>query len=171
MRPLPYIELVPENRQEFGQTVQQIATKLGIQAWWLMIVFYIETAAIRYGKIDHRITNSLGATGLIQFMPATMRSLGVSQTRLTQMSNVEQLDYVCKYLKPYAGKMRSLTDVYLAVFFPVAIGKAEDFILEARGLPAAKVAKWNPLYDLNRDGAISKREVSQKLKEFIPNGY
>ncbi|MFV0366293.1 MAG: hypothetical protein ACK5JS_07315 [Mangrovibacterium sp.] len=99
---LPYINLVSENQTEFSDKVRTIAQKLGIEAWWLMVVFYIETAANVYGKINHRITNKLGTTGLIQFMPATMRSLGVSQQQLTSMSNVQQLDYVYRYLKPYA---------------------------------------------------------------------
>src|SRR4051812_1834879 len=39
-----------------------------------------------------------GATGLIQFMPSTARSLGTSTDAMAKMTDVAQLDYVAKYL-------------------------------------------------------------------------
>lgn len=136
-----------------------------------MIIFYIETAASKYGRIDHRVTNPLGAVGLIQFMSATARSLGTTPVALKTMSNVQQLEYVLKYLTPYKGRMKNLTDTYLAVLFPAAIGKPDSFVLETRSLTAREVARWNPLYDLNRDMKITVGEIRQKLKTFIPAGY
>lgn len=171
MSQLPYIELIPENRAAFAAKVEEIARRLRIQPGWLMIIFYIETAASRYKKIDHRITNALNAIGLLQFMPSTVRGLGTTAMALKLMSNVQQLDYVYRYLAPYAGRMKSLTDTYLAVLFPAAIGKPENWILQAPGLSALKVACWNPLFDLNNDRNITVGEVSLKLKSFIPVGY
>lgn len=171
MSQLPYINLIPENRAAFAAKVEEIAHRLRIQPGWLMIIFYLETAASRYKKIDHRITNALGAIGLLQFMPATIRGLGTTAMALKLMSNVQQLDYVYRYLAPYAGRMKSLTDTYLAVLFPAAIGKPENWILQAPGLSASKVACWNPLFDLNKDRNITVGEVSLKLKSFIPVGY
>jgi hypothetical protein len=168
---LPYIDLIPENRIAFEDKVKEIAHRLRINPAWLMVVFYIETAASKYGRIDHRVTNPLGAVGLIQFMPSTIRSLGTTAMALKLMSNVQQLDYVFRYLSPYAGKMNSLTDTYLAVFFPKAIGKPDSWVLQAVGLTASSVACWNPLYDLNKDKQLTVGEIRAKLKTFIPAGY
>lgn len=169
---LPYINLIVENKAAFSARLQEIARSLGIRAAWLMIVFFIETAAAKTGVIDHRISNSAtGATGLIQFMPATAAALGTSTTRLKQMSNVEQLYYVEKYLSPYRGRMRSLADVYLAVFFPAAIGRPDNWVLQTSRLSAQTVARFNPLFDINRDGIITVGEIKNKLFQFIPPGF
>jgi hypothetical protein len=171
MSRLPYIDLVPDNREAFASRLEGIASSLGINPAWLMIIFYIETAASKFHVIDHRITNSIGAVGLIQFLSATARGLGTTPGALKTMSNVQQLEYVFKYLLPYKGRMKSLTDTYLAVLFPVAIGKPDQWVLQARNLSAREVARWNPLYDLNRDMEITVGEIREKLKTFIPSGY
>ena len=171
MSRLPYIDLVPENREAFASRLKGIALSLGINPAWLMIIFYIETAAAKFHVIDHQITNSIGAVGLIQFLSSTARSLGTTPVALRTMSNVQQLEYVYKYLLPYKGRMKSLTDTYLAVLFPAAIGKPDTYVLETRSLPAREVARWNPLYDLNRDMKITVGEIREKLKTFIPSGY
>jgi hypothetical protein len=168
---LPYIDLIPENREAFASRLRDIACRLGVNPAWLMIIFFIETAAKKYGRIDHRVTNPLGAVGLIQFMSATARHLGTTPIALKTMSNVQQLDYVQKYLLPYTGRMKSLTDTYLAVLFPAAIGKPDIYVLQTGSLSAREVARWNPLYDLNKDMRITVGEVREKLKTFIPNGY
>lgn len=165
---LAYINLIPENREMFATKVIEIAARLGIQANWLMIVFFIETAANVYGRINHRIKNALGATGLLQFMPRTLMSMGLTSETICNMSNVQQLEVVYRYLAPYAGRMKSLTDCYLAVLFPVAMGKPDQFILQTSTLSAQVVARWNPLYDLNKDMQITVGEVKAKLKTFIP---
>jgi AraC-like DNA-binding protein len=167
---LAYINLIPENREMFALKVTEIANRLGIQANWLMIVFYIETGAAVYGQINHRIKNALGATGLLQFMPRTLLSMGLTSDVICNMSNVQQLEVVYRYLAPYASRIKSLTDCYLAVLFPVAMGKPEQFVLQTATLSAQKVARWNPLYDLNKDMQITVGEVSTKLKTFIPPG-
>jgi len=85
-----YIEKVKENKTAFSDKVNQIATKLGVNADWLMLVMNAES------RLNHRIQNPVGATGLIQFMPVTGYALGTTPQRLKDMSNVEQLDYVYK---------------------------------------------------------------------------
>ena len=168
---LPYIEFITENRYAFVNKVTEISGRLGINPGWLMIVFYIETAASRYGVINHRIVNELGAVGLIQFMPATQRALGISAVELTTMSNVRQLDYVYKYLLPYSGKMKTLADTYLAVFFPAAIGKPANWVLKSANLSPETIACWNPLYDLDKDKRLTVGEITAKLKTFVPDYY
>ena len=169
MKKLLFEELILENREEFKEKLIEISEKLGIKPDDLMLVFYIETAAAKYKVINHRIQNSIKATGYIQFMPATAKELGTTTTALKNMSNVEQLNWVYKYLLPYKGKMKSVTDVYLAVFFPAAIGKSDDWVLQTPSLSAAKIAAANPGYAKN--GQIKVKYVKEKVLSFIPKGY
>ena len=110
-----------------------------------------------------------GATGLIQFMPATATALGTSVSALANMSNVEQLDYVYKYYRPYAGHMNNLYDVYLVTFFPAALGKADNWVLQTSSLSPRIIAEQNPAIDLNKDKQITvgefKRYVDLKKKD------
>lgn len=170
-KPLLYIDLIKENQADFGQKLIDISNRLNINPNWLMGVFYIETAASVRKVIDHRARNpKTNATGLIQFMPSTAESLGTTLDELCNMTNVEQLDYVEKYFKPYAKKINRFIDCYLAVFFPLAIGKPENWVIQAKNLPPEKVAAYNPLYDLNKDGKITVGEIETKLKSILP-GY
>jgi len=151
---LLYEEKIPINRTAFVAKVNEICGKLGIPSDWLMFVMNLETA----GTMSHTIVNSIGATGLIQFLPST--------AALRQMTNVQQLDYVYKYLRTYAVKFKSFEDVYCAVFYPAAIGKADDYIIGS-----TQVAKQNPLFDINKDWKITKLELRTKLISLVPNVY
>lgn len=154
--------------REFKEKVIEISMKLGIDPNSLMLTMFIETAR----TFDPAIQNKQSrATGLIQFMPATARGLGTTVDKLKEMSAIDQLDYVYKYMLPYRGKMKEFVDTYLAVFFPLAISKADDWVLETKSLPANRIASWNPLYDLNRDGKIQKSEIKKKILEFLPKDF
>ncbi len=158
---LPFIEKVTTNRQLFGEKLIQIADKLDILPHYLMIVMNNESGLNPAAKNPNS-----SATGLIQFMDSTAKSLGTTTQALRQMSNVEQLDYVYKYFKPYAGKMNDVTDVYLAVFYPYAIKQNEDYVFPAL------VTKSNKIFDLNHDTVLTKSEfrkyVNEKYNKYIP---
>jgi len=150
--------------QDFVDKVVRISKYLGINPHWLMVVMELETA----GTFDPAITNSLGYTGLIQFGDLAASGLNTNTEKLRRMDALQQLDYVQGYLKPYRGKMKRLLDVYLAVFFPVAIGKRGDFVLQTKRLSASRVAKWNPGFDLNKDQKIQVSEIEKKLLHRVP---
>ena len=165
---LKFEKYLPEDlKGDFACKVREIAKKLGVDPDWLMVVFFIETAAAVYGKINPAIKNSIGAGGLIQFLPSTARMLGTTVNDLVSMKPVKQLDYVEGYLSRYRGRMHSVSDVYLAVLFPVAIGKPDSWVLHASRLPAETVAKWNPLFDLDKNGEITVAEVKEKLNNIV----
>ncbi|MGD9930130.1 MAG: transglycosylase SLT domain-containing protein [Mangrovibacterium sp.] len=163
---LIYANKVTANREQFLEKVKYLSDKLGIDPNWLMYVMNFESG------LNHRAQNSTsGATGLIQFMPATAAHLGTTTADLLQMSNVEQLDYVYQYLRPYRGDMESLVDVYLAVFFPAAIGKPGEYVFRTSSLSAAIIAKQNPIFDLNKDQVLTKSEVEVKILANVPYEY
>lgn len=63
-----------------------------------------------------------GASGLIQFTGPAAASLGTSTAALRAMSATAQWAYVERYLLKFAGKIREPVDLYMAVFYPKAIG-------------------------------------------------
>lgn len=155
--------LIKENKGAFLSKVEEICRFLAIDPNWLMLVMWFETAR----TFDPAKVNPIsGATGLIQFMPRTARSLGTTTEALRNMSNVEQLDYVKRYLAPYAGKMKNWLDVYCAVFYPVLIGKPDSYVITSD-----IVARQNPIFDLNKDLDIHKWEIRQALQKSIPQQY
>lgn len=155
---------IKDNQSQFRLKVYDIAEKLGIDPDWLMGVMFIESS------LDHRAVNKItNATGLIQFMPYTATRLGTTTQNLLGMSNVEQLDYVYNYLKPWANKLTSLIDLYLTIFFPAGVAKPEDWVVQASTLPASLIAKQNPGYDLNRDGQITLHEIEVMILTILHN--
>jgi hypothetical protein len=57
--------------------------------------------------------------------------------------------------------------LYLATFFPVALGKSDSFIMQTNSLSASTIARQNPGVDLNKDGQITVGE----LKEYCYNKF
>ena len=162
---LPYEEKLLVDRVPFIQKLGVICVNLGIKPEWLMICMAIESAKTFTPNI---VNHDTGATGLIQFMPSTAHDLGTSCEELARMSTVEQLDYVYKYFKPWTGRMKSFTDVYLVIFFPAAVGKPDDYPLGLNPDMQARIARVNPGYDINRDNVIQKKEIKEMVTRFIP---
>jgi len=149
---------IVENKAEFLAKVQQITANLGIKPDWLMAVMAFESG------IDSKRVNSVsGATGLIQFMPSTAAGMGTSTTALKAMTNVQQLDYVYKYLTPYKAKMKTYTDVYMTVFYPAAVGKADTYVIGAAG---SQIAQQNPALR-DSTGAVTVQSVKTNFSNWV----
>lgn len=165
---LVYENKVPTSyRDDFVIKVREVSNRLGIDPNWLMAIMYTESAR----TFSPSIQNSIGATGLIQFMPSTARGLGTTTTELKNMSAVEQLDYVEKYLSVYKNKLKSYVDTYFAIFFPLAIGKPDNYVLQTSGLSSSLIAKQNPLFNTNKDGKIEVWEVKKVMLEKLPREW
>jgi hypothetical protein len=150
----------------FRARVLHMAARLPADPSHLMAVMYFES------RLNPAAVNATsGATGLIQFMPATARDLGTTVEALRAMTAVEQLDYVERYFARYAGRLSTLNDVYMAVLWPLAIGKPDDYILFASPQPAYT---QNRALDVNNDGAVTKAEacsfVARRLAEGLQPG-
>jgi hypothetical protein len=157
---LLFIDKVKLNQSAFAEKVVHIAKLLGIDPNWLMFVMNSESG------LNHQAKNPYaGAIGLIQFMPATAKGLGTSVEALAKMTNVQQLDYVYKYYLTYKSRIKNITDLYLATFYPYAMGKPDSYqIGSEKGLKYAQlVAKQNPIFDLNKDGIVTLGEWKQWL--------
>ncbi len=154
--------LVKENKEAFISKVKEVAYYLEVDPNWLMFVMWFETAH----TLNNHIQNAIKATGFIQFTPATAIGLGTTVEALKNMSNVEQMDFVQKHLARFRGKYRDFVDLYCAVFWPAAVGKPDSY-----RITSDKVAAQNPVFDLNKDGDITKAEIRAALLKQIPKGY
>jgi hypothetical protein len=139
------------------EKVRLMANHFSIPEEWLYFVFNIECKGN-----PTAVNDCSNATGLIQFMPSTALSLGTTVENLEQMSTIDQLDYVQLYLERInpSKKFNSFTDLYLAVFFPVAIGKNDAYVLGSHKDEAyiKKISHQNPAIDTDKNGSINKEE-------------
>jgi len=152
----------------FVDSVIDYSESLGIDPNWLMAVMYFETAGTFSASIRNPYSD---ATGLIQFMPTTAIDLGTTIEELARMSAEEQLYYVYSYYYPYRNRIKSYVDLYLATFFPAAMGKEDNYILQTKGISASAIADVNPVFDLNNDRRISVGEIKKVIIGKIPPSW
>jgi hypothetical protein len=126
-------------------------------ASWLMSCMAFESGETFSPSVKNAAGS--GATGLIQFMPATARGLGTSTEALASLSAVQQLDYVQRYFKPYAARIKSLPDMYMAILLPKYVGQPESSVLFSGGI----AYRQNAGLDTNRDGRVTKAEAAGKV--------
>jgi hypothetical protein len=107
-----------------------------------------------------------GATGLIQIMPNTAHGLGTTVEDLKLLTAESQLDYVEMYFLPYAKRIKTLSDMYMAILMPKFIG-ASDL---ARLFTNGTAYRQNSGLDANNDGTVTKREATAKVAAELAKG-
>jgi len=152
--------------QDFIERVKEIAKKVNLDYKLILATMKHESGL----NPSAQNPNSY-ATGLIQFMPSTAKSLGTSVSELKNMSALEQLDYVEDFYMNHkrAGltpKVKSVEDSYFLVFYPRAVGETDDFVLgsEVSDDRVETIAKQNSGFDKNKDGEITRGEVKNFIK-------
>jgi hypothetical protein len=152
----------------FLSEVRAICTRLNwdtVQhANWLMACMAFESAETFSPSI--RNAAGSGAVGLIQFMPATAHYLGTTDAALASMTSVDQLAYVEKYFEPFARRIKSLSDMYMAILLPRYIGLPDDAALFSQGA----AYRQNSGLDMNRDGKITKGEATALVQKKLERG-
>lgn len=156
--------------QVFRDRVRLMADQLGMPqdgSSWLMSCMAWESA--RTFSASVRNAAGSGATGLIQFMPDTARDLGTTNTLLSAMTAEQQLEYVAKYFKPYAGKLQLLSDCYMVILWPAAVGKPDATILWNKGTRPTTY-KQNAGLDGDHNGEITKAEAASRVHDLYVEG-
>lgn len=145
--------------------MQNISDKYGFPVEWLANLINHESA----GTWNPNITNSIGATGLIQFMPNTAEGLGTTTSNLRNMTFSQQLDYVDSYLfqafnnrgvLSSNGKVSNTfaqSDLFMLIFYPKSVGQPDyifpDNVQRANGVATPKQytqkALKNAFFDLS----------------------
>ncbi len=153
----------------FRDRVQDIAHQLIIDPSWLMACMAFESG--RSFRADVRNAAGSGAVGLIQFMPSTAQALGTNTDALARLSPESQLAYVYMYFQPRAGRLKSLGDLYMAILWPAAIGKPEDYVLFDRAdANHPKRYVQNAGLDFNKDGQVTKEEAAWRVRRELAIG-
>jgi hypothetical protein len=156
--------------KEFILGVRDIAKRLEMPtegANWLMACMAFETGE----TFSPTIKNGAGAPyyGLIQFGDAAAKDAGTTLEALLKMTAVEQLEYVYRFFKPYTGKLKSLSDCYSRIIWPVAVGKPEDYVIfDQKVRPTAYLQ--NKGLDINKDTIVTKAECAAKVQEKYVRG-
>lgn len=154
---------------EFRVRVREIASDLGCSPDDLMTCMAWESG--RSFRPDVKNMAGSGATGLIQIMPSTARGMGTTTAALAKMTAVQQLDWVERYFRPYRARLKGLADLYMAILWPVAVGKPSSFVLFDKN-DTAHPARYrqNAGLDVNRDGKVTKAEAAAKVMKLLPEG-
>lgn len=134
------------------------------------------------GKI---ISKGSRAVGLIQFTQSALQAIGEFKSgtgfdklhelklKLAKMGEVNQLDYVKKYFEDSKAKIKSPEDIYLHVFAPKGVGKADDFVLYESGTKeysqnASVDTKSTGIY--KDDKKIQRSEILERYHNSVKEG-
>ncbi|MGB0839502.1 MAG: transglycosylase SLT domain-containing protein, partial [Chitinophagales bacterium] len=151
----------------FEKKVRKVSYDLAVPPEWLMAVMHSES------RFDASVANhkGSGATGLIQWMPATAKDMKVTVEKLRNMNHVQQLDYVYTYLNQKRKQYhdyRSLTDVYLAILYPKAMGENYCYTLYAA---PSKEYEMNKGLDINKDKRVTVQDIDERMKKKYKTAY
>lgn len=150
-----------DQRASLAKAAQQI----GIPVDWLTTVISFESGG-SFSPSKLNLAGS-GAFGLIQFMPNTAQNILRTGTREEAvqrgkaMSFDEQLQkMVVPYFKSYTGRLNSLNDVYLAIFYPAAMNQEDNWII---GRAPTKVYSQNAGFDKEGKGYVTRGDVTRTI--------
>ena len=153
--------------KEFRDEIANICAGFGWteqHANWLMACIAFESGETFSPSIKNAAGS--GATGLIQFMPSTALAMGTSVAQLATMAPEQQLQYVRAYFRPYARKIKTLPDMYMAILLPKMVGAGPHAVLFNRGV----AYRQNSGLDSNKDGMVTKQEASAKVQAKLLRG-
>lgn len=172
---------------EFYKKLTKICSELQMKPEDLLLIMKLESG------ISPTAHNPSGnASGLIQFMPSTLKNMGYTDghEKFRTLDAIAQLDYVKAYIeqnmKLNGGPFKSAARCYVSIFFPVALGlpgiQREDMstpIVSADGTQPkyksvspsfiAKAYAQNKGLDTDKDGIISYGDLDRKLQSLKNN--
>lgn len=142
-----------------GSRLGELAAAHGWDPNAIAAVIRIESG----GKPD-AVNKQSGATGLIQFMPETAKSLGTTVEDLRSMTALGQLDYVERYFEKTLGGVvpTDPADYYMATFMPAYIGRDDSDVIAVKG---EKVYDQNTGLDVTKDGELTVGDVKTTFRK------
>ena len=157
----------------FEQKVMQVSQSLDIAPEWLMAVMCAESGFNPASK-DVR---TKGNVGLIQLSVPSVKKLNRRLGTKLYMKDIQkmpahyQLDLIHEYLSMVQekyGKIRSLTDCYLAIIHPKGMGQDYCYAISS---------EWTKNYTLfrqmddNQDGIVSISDVDRQMRRAYPTAF
>ncbi len=164
---LIYIDLLPvsdSEKSQFQGKVKAIANKYGFNPNWLMAVMYFETG----GQFKTGYYTTSGAVGLIQFTDVAAKSIGTTKGFLSNLSHIDQLTYVDRYLSYWkiTGRISSFVDLYLVVFAPSFVGRASNTVIYST--PSSAYERNKRAFDKANKGFITVGDVANTIARYLP---
>lgn len=165
--------------RDFYKKLDKISAEVGMNPRDLLLVMYSESGL--QSSIVNKDKINGGAVGLIQFMPDTLKGLGVPKSEIKDFGNKpaeDQLDYVKKYIKgqmSFVGRpFKSASEYYHANFFPKTLKRwiGSDPIENANTIVVSRNSKdgveraaynANKSLDSNNDGIITVGDMTAVL--------
>lgn len=144
-----------------------------LRKWWLLAMrldadpFDLAGVAMSESGLHSWSHNPGGADGLIQF--TNLRSLGWTGTSdaFRQLTPEQQLPFVERYWRPYAGKLSAGWLAYVATFLPALLDEARatgpDIVLCARGGRLGWAYEANAVFDTDHNLQIEGRELAAAI--------
>lgn len=111
-------------------------------------------------NLNPKAVNSVSkAVGLIQFMPSICKAYGTTSEEMLARSFEEQIPYVMKHFQPYYKRVKTLSDMYMAILMPKFIGADENTpVFSLVSTPVQY--KQNRGLDTNKNGIVTKAEAT-----------
>ena len=107
------------------------------------------------------------ATGLIQFMASTAKSLGTTTAYLAGLTRTQQMSWVEKYFKNSRLVLvpaPALEDLYMAILWPAAVGQPNSYVIFKSGTAEYQV---NAGLDIGKKGYVTKEDAASKVRQQI----
>lgn len=133
----------------FVNAFVEMAQRIGVDPDYLAASVSIES-----GFNPAARNKDSGASGLIQWMPQYAPLFGTSVEAIRQMTAIEQLPLIERTFKHW-GHLAP-RDTYLAIFWPAAVGKPDDYVIATEGQPSYN---QNSGLDWDKDGTITADDV------------
>jgi hypothetical protein len=141
---------------DFMSEVNRVSSKFGVNPSDMLALMRSESSLN-----PQAVNRTTGATGLIQFMPATARSLGTTTEELRQMTAAQQMRYVEKFFDSVRlPQGASAGQLYAYVFLP---GRARREVLTTAG---EAFYEANRGLDMNSDGRITIADLDARMARF-----
>jgi Transglycosylase SLT domain len=144
---------------QFWPELLAVAERLKTQPAWLLNIMATESL------FDPSSRNALpgqSASGLLQWIESTARSMGTTTAAIRRMDPVNQLGLVEKYLAPLGGRLNSLADVYMAVLRGFIVDGKDETVVSPlnNSRKEQRIYKLNKWLDLDDDRKITKGELA-----------
>jgi hypothetical protein len=165
---------------ELMHEIRVLSKELDVPSAWLSAIIHFETAGTFRKDIRNRKS---GAIGYIQFMPTTLKEMGITPDHISKYTTQEQFFYVGKYFERHRRnyEFEEFIDLYLAVIYPAArkwyrydmngIKRSVlnyDHVLFRRG---SIQYRQNKGLDWDNDGLVTIDDIDQILFDRYPGAY
>lgn len=161
------------NNPQFLGCLDNLAKSKNVPADSILTVMQIEsgfTSTDSPSRGAGAVNSLTQASGLNQIMPSTAKGLGYTVEQIQGMTASEQM---CGPVTSYFNHVTlpekpSTADLYLANFYPAAVGKSDDYILGNHpGLSPQSVASANPAF-VGAGGVVTNGSIKNWINTKYP---